>query len=201
MVKQSLCLTFRWDKRNQNSEHSLSFALSWEQRQNQMDAVGCLLFLTPTCSSNNFSHFLDLFDIFGSRNLPPPPTLISHPTPSSLPLPSLPPPPLLPSRRGSRLRIIAFDRRGLWLRDWALAVESTGSIPPIPTLGSHCAWWQCWHSTCSPTGLIKSAASIWMQGQWGPRQHGHMCTTVQYTLHKYTGNAHNTHIDISPKHH
>lgn len=62
---------------------------------------------------------------------------------------------------------------------WVLSVESTGSIPPIPPFGSHCAWWQCWHSTCSPTGLIKSAASIWMQGQRGHRQHGHICATVQ----------------------
>lgn len=144
-----------------------------------MDTVCCPLILTATCSLKMFSHFLDLFSIFrvSTAHLLPPPPPPPTPTPSPLP------PSLFPSRWGSQLRIIAFDRRGLWLQDWALAAESTGSILPIPTFVSYCAWWKCWHSTCSPTGLIKSVASIWMQGPQGLWQHGRTCTTVLYTLH------------------
>lgn len=168
----------------ENPSSSLLSPLSWEQKKTQMDTVCCPLFSTATCSFNIFSPFLDPFDILRSHNFPSSSRLCYSPR-----LPThhsfcfycacrhLP----FPPGRGSHLRIIAFDRRGLWLWDWALSVESTGSIPPIPPFGSYCAWWQCWHSTCSPPGLIKSAASIWMQGQRGPRQHGHMCTTVQYT--------------------
>lgn len=91
---------FSLGQKHQNSEHGLSSPLSWEQRKNQMDAVCCPLFPTATCSSNTFCYFLHLFDIWGPHNPPPSPILISHPTPSSLPLPSPLLPPLLLSRRG-----------------------------------------------------------------------------------------------------
>lgn len=95
----SVC-DFWLGQKNLNCERSLSSPLSWEQRKNQMDAVCCPLFPAAACSSNIFSHFLDLFDMFGSPNPPPPPTLISHPAPSSLPLPCPLLPPLLLCRRG-----------------------------------------------------------------------------------------------------
>lgn len=168
----------------ENPGSSLLSPLSWEQKKTQMDTVCCPLFSTATCSSNIFCLFLDPFDILRSHNSSSS-SRLCYSSPPSTPNPfcfyracrCLP----FPPSGGSRLRIIAFDRRGLWLWDWALSVESTGSIPPIPPFGSHCAWWQCWHSTCSPPGLIKSAALIWMQGQWGPRHYGHMCATIQYT--------------------
>lgn len=77
---------------------SLSSALSWEQRKNQMDAVCFPLFPTATCSSNIFSHFLDLFDILGSpqptssshTRLPPHPFLSAFTEPASTSPPCLP---------------------------------------------------------------------------------------------------------------
>jgi len=150
-----------------------SSPLSWEQSRpkwTQYAAHSSQQQLVP--SAFPAASWISLIFKFLPAPPPPPPPLPTpapHSTPSSLLLPSPPPSPP-PAQRGPQLRIIAFDRRGLWLRDWALTVESTGSIPPIPPFGSHWAWWQCWHSTCSPTGLIKSEASIWVGGQRGSRR-------------------------------
>lgn len=160
-----------WDT---NIKDSIWSPLSWEQAKTQMDTVCRPL---PTCSSNICSSFLDFFDIFRLLKILLLPCSSSPHSCLCYYRGPLAPSSSFPPSRGSQLRIIAFDSRGLWLRDWVLAVESTGSIPLIPPFGSYCAWWQCWHSTCSPTGLIKSAASIWMEGQRGPRQHRQMYST------------------------
>lgn len=87
-------------QKNPNSEHNLLSSLSWEQKLTkwtQYVAHSSQQQLVPA----TFAPISWIPLIFqGLYNLPPPPTLISHPSPFSLPLPSSPPPPLLSSQRG-----------------------------------------------------------------------------------------------------
>lgn len=197
MVTQSLFLTFCLRQINQNSEHSVSCPLSWEQKKTQMDAVCCPLFPTATCSSNIFSHFLDQFDILGSHTTPPPSsppaTFIPHPTPFSLPLPS-PLPPLLPSRQGVPAEDHCLRSEGPLIA----GLGARGGVDRINPTDS-----TIWSPLCLMTMLafhmqpnrLDQICSIdrdarTVRGPGNTDTCTQTCATVQCTLHEYTGNVH-----------
>lgn len=162
-----------------------------------MDTVCCPLFLTPTCSSNIFSHFLDLFDILGSPQCTSSSYIhhLSRPVLSSFTEPTATSPSSLLA--GFPAEDHCLRSEGPLIAGWG-ARGGVGWINPTDS--------NIWFPLClmtmlafhmQPNKLDQICGIDREEGQLGPWQHGHLCTTVQYTNTQGIPSTHSLIQDIS----